>query len=113
MAHAAQAAPAALDSEWLDEMVKKLQTELQAQLDRVAKASADAGAGDHQARAADARTLASLERTLERLARLERERAVIRETKIQKHDTGARAALERRLDKLAAAPEPRKSARKP
>jgi hypothetical protein len=100
------------DSEWLDTMVKKLITVLQDQLEGVAQAQADAK--DAQARAAaDARTLSSLERTLERLSRLERERAAVKEKKIAKHDTDARAALERRLDKRLAATKKGEAARKP
>jgi len=49
--------------------------------------------------APDARTLATLEKTLKRLAKMEQARALARETKIRKQ--GARDALERRLDKLA------------
>lgn len=99
MARAARAAAAAFDSEWLDEMVKKLQAELKRQLRRVRKS--DREASDPRSRASDAATLASLERTLERLAKMEQARALVRETKISKQ--GARDALERRLDKLAAA----------
>ena len=98
------------DSEWLDTMVKKLITVLQAQLEGVAKAQADGK--DARERAADARTLSSLERTLERLSRLERERAAVKEKKIAKHDTDARAALERRLDKRLAATKKGEAARK-
>ena len=98
------------DSEWLDTMVKKLIAVLQAQLDGVAQAHADAK--DARTRAADARTLSSLERTLERLSRLERERAAVQEKKIAKHDTEARTALERRLDKRLAATKKGEAARK-
>jgi hypothetical protein len=91
--------PAAFDSDWLDDMVNKLKAELEAQLEQAAmntrKKSTSAS------RAADARTLASLERTLEKLAKMEQARALVRETKINKQ--GARDALECRLDKLAAA----------
>lgn len=99
------------DSKWLDEMITKLQRELQRQLDRVSQAQ-DTGS-DAGERAADARTLTSLERTLERLARLERERAAVKEKKIAKHDGSARAALERRLDKRLAAAGTRRGAGKP
>ena len=64
------------EPEWLDDMVKKLMTELERQLKAVA--DADPGEGSAQSRAADARTLAALERTLERLSKLERERSVVR-----------------------------------
>jgi hypothetical protein len=90
-----------IDPEWLDTMVNKLIAVLQAQLDAVAQASVG---GDARSRAADARTLAALEQTLERLSKLERERAAVREKKIARHDAeSARAALERRLDKRLAA----------
>lgn len=89
--------------EWLDDMVKKLMTVLEAQLDAVASAEPKA---DPQGRAADARTLAALERTLERLSRLERDRAASREKAIARtgasHGAAARTALERRLDKRLA-----------
>jgi hypothetical protein len=98
MPHAARPR-AAFDSKWLDGMVKKLQAELERQLNRVLEA--DKTGNDARTRAADAATLASLERTLEKLARMEQARALVRETKINKLE--ARDALERRLDKLAAA----------
>jgi hypothetical protein len=101
------------DSDWLDTMVKKLITVLEAQLNAVA--GAELG-GDAASRAADARTLSALERTLERLSRLEQARAAVREKKVTEsgtsHGTGARAALERRLDKRLAALAKKKPARK-
>jgi hypothetical protein len=101
-------------SEWLDAMVKKLMTILEAQLQAVEAAGAK---GDARGRAADARALSSLERTLERLARLERERAQVREKKVaevgKSHGTGPREALERRLDKRLAAIAEEEPARKP
>jgi hypothetical protein len=96
----------AVDSDWLDEMVKKLQAALTRQLKRVEDA-AETDANDARTRAADARTLAALERTLEKLAQMEQARALVRETKIRKQ--GSRDALERRLDKLAAAGQKKKS----
>jgi hypothetical protein len=92
-----QAAP---DAEWLDDMVSKLIAELEKQLEAVSNAE---GESSPQTRAADARTLAALENTLERLSRLERERAAVRGKKVAKHDGDARAALERRLDQRLAA----------
>lgn len=92
-------------------MVTKLQTELERQLDAVTKAQGLVA--NSASRAADARTLSALERTLERLARLERERAALHEKKIARHDKGGRAALERRLDKLAGAAKPQRPAGKP
>lgn len=91
---------AALDADWLDTMVNKLIEELQRQLETVSKA--DPKDSTPRSRAADARTLAALEQTLERLSRLERERAAVRAKKLT-HEPNARAALERRLDKRLAA----------
>jgi len=102
MSREAEFAEAASDSDWLDKMVNKLKIELEAQLKRAATNPEDKGSAAE--RAADARTLAVLERTLEKLAAMEQARALVRETKISKE--GARDALERRLDKLAAAAKP-------
>ena len=96
----ATAPDAGFDSEWLDTIVKRLITELERQL--AAISGAEMEHSTPQSRAADARTLAVLERTLERLSKLERERAVVREKKIARHDAEGRAALERRLDKRLA-----------
>ena len=101
----------ATENEWLDQMVTKLQAELQKQLHAVTQAKNEDE--DWRARAADARTLSVLERTLERLARVEREREAARERKVARHDKGARAALERRLDKLLGAGKPGPGAGKP
>ena len=101
--------PGDIDEEWLDQMVKKLFRELEKQLAAVAGSKPS----DASSRAADARTLSSLERTLERLSRLERERAAVRERKVVRHDDDARAALERRLDKLLAAGSAAKLPAKP
>ena len=105
----ALAAPA--ESEWLDLMVKNLKDELQRQLSWVREA--ELGKTDFKARASDARTLATLETPLERLTRLELQRAAVRERKVAKDAEGARTALERRLDKLLGAGKKTKPARKP
>ncbi len=98
------------DSGWVDLMVKNLKDELQRQLVRVRDAWEPKDGvpvvNDAKSRAVDARTLAVLGNALERLDRLEQRRAIVRETKVRKHDDDARTALERRLDKLAAAGEP-------
>ena len=86
-----------IKSEWMDIMVKRLFRELNRQLAQVESLKPEqASAGD---RVQNARVLSSLERTLERLSRLEKERVARRERKGLNHDD-ARAALERRLDKL-------------
>jgi hypothetical protein len=88
--------PEDIDEEWFDTMVKKLFSELERQLAQVAKSKPPSAA----ARAADARTLSALERTLERLAKLERERVAVRERKVTRLNDNARQTLERRLDQL-------------
>jgi len=108
------------DSGWVDLMVKNLKDELQRQLARVRQAGDPRDGGpkdgdpkdgeesskpvvtDAKSRAADARTIAVLCNTLERLDRLEQQRAMVRETKVRKNAQDARTALERRLDKLLA-----------
>ena len=102
---------AAPDADWLDTMVNRLSKELERQMTLVSTVK-EGDVSTPQTRAADARTLASLERTLERLSRLERERAAVREKKAP-HDTDARAALERRLDQRLAALPKKGAARKP
>ena len=91
---------AAPDADWLDTMVNRLIKELEKQMEAIGKVPRKGSTA--QTRAADARTLAALENTLERLSRLERERAAVAAKKIT-HDANPRAALERRLDQRLAA----------
>jgi flagellar biosynthesis regulator FlaF len=92
--------PEDITEDWMDDMVKRLFRELKRQLSQVENAKP--APETHQAglRAANARTLAGLERTLERLARLEQQRALVRETKVTANKDNARAALERRITLL-------------
>jgi len=92
--------PEDIDEDWMDDMVKRLFRELKRQLSQVENAKPVEGREDGNLRAANARTLANLERTLERLARLEQQRVLARETKVAAKDDDARAALERKLDQL-------------
>jgi Skp family chaperone for outer membrane proteins len=92
---------------WWDRLVNRMTTELQKQLAQIEslKAEKPQSASD---RAANARTLDSLQRTMERLMRAEQARAAVRERKVQSSDGEARNTLVRRLDKLfasGAAPE--------
>jgi predicted FMN-binding regulatory protein PaiB len=93
--------PEDVDEEWMDEMVKRLFHELRRQLSQLETAKDSVEQAGR--RATNVRTLVSLERTLERLARLEQERALSRETKVAAGNDDAVAALERRLDQLLAA----------
>ena len=89
-----------LSSEWLDEMMKRVFSELDRQI-RALSIESDYKREGLRDRAA--RTLASLERTLERLARVERERTALKDGKTILKDEDARKLLERRLDQLLAA----------
>jgi hypothetical protein len=95
---------------WMDDMVKRLFTVLNRQLIRIE--SAQLAESDHDGRpppldpqnsAAQARTLASMQRTLERLTTMETRRIRARETKVTASDDDAYEELERRFDQLAAA----------
>ncbi|MDE2074955.1 MAG: hypothetical protein KGJ81_16105 [Alphaproteobacteria bacterium] len=91
--------PEDVTPEWMDLMVKRLLRELDRQLNQIEKSGVPADASE---RAANARTLASRERALERLTRLENERVSRRERKVAMSDDDARAEFQRRLDALAA-----------
>lgn len=93
--------PTDVDEKWLDTMVKRLFTELSRQLEQIETSAVPDGAKGEAARAANARTLATLERTLERLNKLEGQRRETREQKIRERHADARQKLERRLDRLA------------
>ena len=98
--------PEDVDEQWMDDMVKRLFHELRKQMSQLETAlKKDDTAGDAVRRATNARTLAGLERTLERLARLEQQRALSRETKVAATNDDALGRLKRRLDQLLAASE--------
>jgi hypothetical protein len=97
---AAGVKPDDIDSEWLNDMVKRLFKELNRQMCQLE--GLKEGSSTAPERAANARTLGSLERTLERLARMEREREALRQKKVAKKNDEAREALIRRLDQLLA-----------
>jgi hypothetical protein len=92
-----------IDEDWMDDMVKRMFIELKRQLSQVEDAEPANKTDQANLRAANARTLAALERTLERLAKLEQQRALLRETKVAAQNDGARAELERKIDCLVAA----------
>lgn len=97
-------APADIDEKWLETMVKRLFAEMTRQLENIETGSAETPSE----RAADARTLAALERTLERLVKLDQQRAPKREKKVRPED--ARNALHRKIARLTAAGTPAASA---
>jgi hypothetical protein len=95
--------PEAIDDPWKDEIVHRLFRALERQLSRLENAERKHGSGRANSCAANVRTLAAIERTLERLLQVEVQRAAIRETRATVDDDDALAELERRLDRLLAA----------
>jgi hypothetical protein len=93
--------PEDIDSEWLDKMVKRLFRELNKQLARVeATRPEDNDTKKAAVRATNVRTLSTIERTLERLARMEQERIAHRQTKTVVRNDELRAQLQHKIDLL-------------
>jgi hypothetical protein len=90
--------PEDIDEEWMDLMVKRLFRELDRQLNAIEQ---DKVSDNPAKKAQVARTLASMERSLGRLTRIEMERAAKREQKVTGTNDDKRAILERRLDHLS------------
>ena len=85
-------------------MIKRLFDQLNRQLLKVEDLKKDENEPDDpQTRAINARTLASLERSLERLTQLEQRRLAVQSTKVSPSNENQRAALERELHQLVAA----------
>jgi len=94
--------PKDIDSDWLDRMVKRLFKALEVQLARIeATKPEDNDPKQAQVRAANVRTLSAIERTLERLARLEQQRAASRKVRTSARYDEIRAEIERRIDRIA------------
>jgi hypothetical protein len=103
--------PEDLKSDWMDLMVKRLFAELNRQLCQ-AESKQDKDMPTAGERLENARVLASLQQTLEKLARMEAQRDLVRKGKNVAKDADARKALERKLDQLAAALEANDNSRK-
>jgi hypothetical protein len=96
-----------ISSHWIDLMNKRLRRELNRQLCQVESQKAETSKpGD---RMENARVLAALQGTMEKLSRMEAQRDARRKGKNVAKDADARKALERKLDKLAAARAAEKS----
>jgi 23S rRNA pseudoU1915 N3-methylase RlmH len=86
---------------WMDHMIRRLFDEWNREMIKLEDLKSGSNkSADAASRAHDARTLAQLERSLERLIKLETARAALRSTKVSNNNEGARAALVRDLDKL-------------
>lgn len=93
--------PDDIDSDWMDDMVKRLFKELRRQLAQVESTKPhDDDTKAATVRATNVRALSAIERTLERLARMEQQRVVSRKVSTVARNDEIRAELERRLDKL-------------
>jgi hypothetical protein len=89
-------APHDIDNEWMDDMTKRLFKELKRELSQLenAKPTATNDKEDAAARALNARTLDSLQKTLERMNRMEAQRADRRARKGTVSPAEAREELE-------------------
>ncbi|HEX4294518.1 MAG TPA: hypothetical protein VHZ29_10310 [Rhizomicrobium sp.] len=95
--------PDDIDSKWMDDMVKRLFKELKRQLSQIESVKPDNDEVKHAAvRAANVRALGAIERTLERLARMEQQRVASRKVRTAVRNEEIRITLERRIDSLAA-----------
>lgn len=96
-----------IKSDWIDLMVKRLFAELNRQMCQAeAQKAEDAKPGD---RTENARVLASLQNTMEKLVRMEAQRDARRKGKNVAKNADARKELERKLDRIAAAGRTKKS----
>jgi hypothetical protein len=93
--------PNDIDPKWMDEMVKRLFNELRKQLSRIeATKPEDNDTKNASVRVANVRALDTIERTLERLARMEKQRVESRESKQAQRNDAIRAELHRRINNL-------------
>ena len=90
----------AVDDDLKDDLVIRLLRELKRQLIQLENTKPTPEIDQANIRAVNVKTLASIERSLERLLHIEQQRELRRETKVAAKNDDARAALERRLDQL-------------
>ena len=90
-----------IDEDWKDDIVERLLRELKRQLCQLENTKPTPETDQANIRSVNVKTLANIERTLDRILRLEEQRALKRETKVTANKDNARAELERRLDQLA------------
>ena len=97
--------PEVIDEAWKDDIVQRLLRELKRQLCQLENTKPTPEIDQANLRIVNVRALASMERTLDRLFRMDEQRELKRETKVAAKNDNALAALERRIDQLAAAAE--------
>lgn len=89
-----------IDDTWKDEFVDSLLRELRRQLQQLENTQATTHAEDAGIRAQNVQAIARIERSLDRLLKIQEDRALKRDLKVATNNDDARAALERRLDQL-------------
>ena len=95
--------PEVIDEAWKDDIVQRLLRELKRQLCQLENTKPTTEIDQANIRIVNVRALAAMERTLNQLIRQDEQRALKRETKVAAKNDNALAALERRIDQLAAA----------
>lgn len=106
-------APAPIDDKWKDEFVDSLLRELRRQLQQLQNSPPAPHADDAALRAANVQALARIERSLDRLLKMQEFRTLKSDMKGAASDDEVRAALERHIDSIVAAARMRGNSGKP
>ena len=93
-------ARAPIDDRWKEEFVESLLRELRRQLQQLQNAAPTAETDQAGIRAQNVATLARIERSLERLTKMQEAQILKRDISTAAKNDDAHAALERRLDEL-------------
>jgi len=96
-------ARAPIDTKWKEEFVESLLRELRRQLQQLQNAAPTAEPDQAGIRAQNVATLARIERSLERLTKMQEAQTLKRDLTMAAKNDDAHAALERRLDELLVA----------
>jgi hypothetical protein len=95
-------APEVIDEAWKDDIVQRLLRELKRQLCQLENTKPTTEIDQANIRVVNVRALAAMERTLDRLLRMDEQRELKRETKVAAKNDGALAELQRRINQLIA-----------
>ena len=95
--------PEVIDEAWKDDIVHRLLRELKRQLCQLENTKPTPEIDQANIRIVNVRAITAMERTLDRLLRMDEQRELKRETKVAAKNDNAHAELERRIDQLAAA----------
>jgi hypothetical protein len=94
-----------LDSKWKEEFVESLLRELRRQLQQLQNAAPTAEPDQAGIRAQNVATLARIERSLDRLMKMQEAQALKRDITMAANNDNAKETLQRRMDQLLAAAE--------